>query len=228
MSFFIYEEDSMNITISDAEKKVLFELVKLTLNTAVLEKRRLSDADIPPLPKGILQEKMGAFVTYHINSIPKKHAINSDNEGICDNSQKCASEHQDEHDSQKELRGCIGMMQAQYPLWVTIVNMAYSAAMEDTRFLPISEKELPYIDFDITVLGPFSVCPRKEDIILGKHGIMLEAHGRQSVFLPQVPLEQGWNLQETFEQLCRKAGLSTTTWQEENTVFYWYEGIVLH
>ncbi len=208
----------MNITISDAEKKVLFELVKLTLSTAVLEKRRLSDADIPSLPTGILQEKMGAFVTYFLNpQEEKEEAKEPQNKEVEKN-----------HPIEKELRGCIGMMQAQYPLWVTIVNMAYSAAMEDTRFLPIFEKELPYIDFDITILGPFSVCPRKEDIVLGKHGIMLEAHGRQSVFLPQVPLEQGWNLQETFEQLCRKAGLPTITWQEESTVFYWYEGIVLH
>jgi AMMECR1 domain-containing protein len=43
-----------------------------------------------------------------------------------------------------------------------------------------------------------------------------------------VPIEQGWNLQETFEHLCRKVGLPANTWQENETIFHWYEGLVLH
>jgi len=192
----------MNILINDIEKDFLLSLVVRALHVAVTEKRQLNEGDFPVIPEGILQEKMGAFVTYFIGKNSKeKH---------------------------KELRGCIGMMSAEYPLWVTVANMAYSAALEDTRFMPISEEELAHIDFDITVLGPFSVCPNKEDIVLGKHGVMLEAYGQRAVFLPHVPIEQGWNLQETFEHLCRKAGLPTHTWQEKDVVFYWYEGLILH
>lgn len=192
----------MNITINDMEKTFLFNLVELVLHTAVTEERFITEKEVPSIPVGILQEKMGAFVTYSLYS-------------------KANPKH-------KDLRGCIGLMQAEHPLWVNVARMAYSAAREDTRFMPISKEELDRIDFDITVLGPFSVCPNKDDIILGKHGIMLEARGTHAVFLPQVPTEQNWTLQETFEHLCAKAGLPKNAWQEEGTLFYWYEGLVLH
>lgn len=192
----------MDIIINDMEKTFLFNLVESVLHAAVMEERFITEKEVPTIPVGILQEKMGAFVTYSVYS--------------------------EANPNHKSLRGCIGMMDTQHPLWVTVANMAYSAAREDTRFMPIAKEELERIDFDITVLGPFSVCPNKENLILGKHGIMLEAHGKHAVFLPQVPIEQNWNLQETFEHLCEKAGLAKNTWQEQDTVFYWYEGLVLH
>ena len=197
------EVNRMNLVINDEERNFLLNIVECALRAAVMEKRRFGEGDLAVIPEGILQERMGAFVTYSLNR-------NGRGGG------------------HKELRGCIGIMQAEYPLWVTVASMAYSAALEDTRFLPISEEELVQIDFDITVLGPFSVCCDKEKIVLGKHGVMLEAHGRTAVFLPQVAIEQGWNLHETFEHLCQKVGLPIDTWQEKETVFYWYEGLMLH
>lgn len=193
----------MNIVINDMEKTFLFDLVESVLHIAATEERFITETEVPTVPRGILQEKMGAFVTY----------------SICNEAK---------NPTHKALRGCIGMMDTQHPLWVTVANMAYSAAREDNRFMPITKDELERIDFDITVLGPFSVCQNKENIILGKHGIMLELGGKNAVFLPQVPIEQNWNLHETFEHLCRKAGLAKNAWQEEGTVFYWYEGLVLH
>ena len=193
----------MDILINGAEKNILLNIVERALGDAVMGKRPFSNGDVPCIPEGILQEKMGAFVTYTIG--------NNGGEG-----------------EGKMLRGCVGMMQTEYPLWATVANMAYSAACEDKRFVPISGEELACIDFDITVLGPFSVCPNKDDIILGKHGVMLEAQGRTAVFLPHVAIEQGWDLQETLEQLSRKAGLPMDIWQEKDTIFYWYEGLVLH
>ncbi len=187
----------MDININDNEKKYLLDLVKQALVIAVKEKRRLEQTELAPMPAGVLQEKMGAFVTYH-------KEINKVN----------------------HLRGCIGLMQAEYPLWLSVLAMAYSAACEDHRFPPISEAELVLIHFDITVLAPQRPCTR-EEFVLGKHGIVLEASGRKAVFLPHVPIEQGWDLKTTFEHLALKAGLPKNIWQEDICNFYCFEGLVL-
>ncbi len=187
----------MNLIINDVEKKYLLDLVKQALLVAVKEKRRLNQDELAPIPNGILNEKMGAFVTYH------KQINNTNN-----------------------LRGCIGLMQAEYPLWLSVLAMAYSAAVEDHRFSPIIEAEIPAIHYDITVLGP-SFPSSKEQIVLGKHGIILKAQGRSAVFLPHVPIEQGWDLETTLAHLAIKAGLPKNIWQEDLCEFYCFEGLVL-
>lgn len=128
---------------------------------------------------------------------------------------------------QGALRGCIGLMRPVAPLYVAVAAMARAAAFEDRRFMPLTAAEWPQVDMEISVLGPTSPCPDLNLIELGRHGIMLEARGRTAVFLPQVPVEQGWTLKGTLEQLCRKAGLPPGTWRDLTATIYWYEATVL-
>ena len=55
----------------------------------------------------------------------------------------------------KNLRGCIGNIVAQTPLWKTIRKMAVEASIHDPRFPSVSPKELGDIDIEISVLSPF-------------------------------------------------------------------------
>lgn len=110
------------------------------------------------------------------------------------------------HGGVPELRGCIGLMEPVMPLVLAVARMAWAAAFEDRRFLPLRAEEIPALELDISVLGALSPCA-PEDIELGRHGIKLEAMGRAAVFLPQVPTEQGWNFGQTLDALRRKAGL---------------------
>ena len=129
---------------------------------------------------------------------------------------------------QGELRGCIGLMRPMLPLYQTVAAMARAAAFEDPRFRPLAAAEWPEVDFDISILGPTSPCPDIDLIELGRHGLMLEARGRTAVCLPQVPVEQGWSVKGTLEQLCRKASLPPGTWRDRTAVIYWYEATVIH
>ena len=52
------------------------------------------------------------------------------------------------------LRGCIGYIRAQKPLQQTIREMAIAAAFQDSRFNPLTKKELNDIDIEISVLTP--------------------------------------------------------------------------
>jgi AmmeMemoRadiSam system protein A len=118
------------------------------------------------------------------------------------------------------LRGCIGRVVSSDPLYKTVGAMAYSAAFEDKRFMPISANELNNISFDITVLSQMRTTASLHEIKLGTHGIMLKKFDptgkliASAVFLPQVPLQFGWDLEKTLQELSKKAGLDPHGWKD--------------
>ncbi len=127
-----------------------------------------------------------------------------------------------------DLRGCIGNMEPDTELYITVFSMAWHAAFGDSRFSPVTAAELPAIKAEISVLGPITECPSQDLLEIGKHGIMITSRGRSAVFLPQVPLENGWSVNGTLEQLCRKAHLPPGTWRDRTAAIYWYEATVIH
>lgn len=112
------------------------------------------------------------------------------------------------------LRGCIGSIQAYCALAGSIVQNAVAAASKDPRFRPVRPEELPNLDLEVTVLSPLEPIGSSSEIEIGRHGVYLEASGRSSVFLPQVPVEQGWDLDTYLRQLALKAGLPPDGWQQ--------------
>lgn len=111
------------------------------------------------------------------------------------------------------LRGCIGSIQAHAPLYRSVIDNAVAAATKDPRFRPVQPAELPGLDLEVTVLSPLEPISGSSEIEIGKHGVYLEAGGRSSVFLPQVPVEEGWDLATYLRQLALKAGLPPDGWQ---------------
>lgn len=59
------------------------------------------------------------------------------------------------------LRGCIGNVIGQQPLWKTVMKMAVEASLHDPRFSPVSTSEIKDIDIEISVLSPFEKIDRK-------------------------------------------------------------------
>lgn len=118
------------------------------------------------------------------------------------------------------LRGCIGRITTPDPLFQTVMAMSYAAALHDTRFKPVQARELSNLVIDISVLTPPHAVPSYQDIIIGKHGVILNkldqagAKTHSAVFLPQVPVEWKWDLPTTLEQLAQKAGLPQDGWKE--------------
>ena len=53
-----------------------------------------------------------------------------------------------------ELRGCIGTLATDRPLWKSVISAAISAASHDPRFPPVAAHELPSLTIDVSVLGP--------------------------------------------------------------------------
>jgi AmmeMemoRadiSam system protein B/AmmeMemoRadiSam system protein A len=130
--------------------------------------------------------------------------------------------------SQSErLRGCIGQVAPAYTLPESVVVSAAGAALQDPRFPPVKAEELPGLEVELTVLStPRSIASWKE-IALGRHGILLTKGGRRAVFLPEVPVQEGWTLEETLAHLSRKAGLPSDAWRE-GADFQVFEGQVFN
>jgi len=111
------------------------------------------------------------------------------------------------------LRGCIGNMQPVMPLYKSVISNAVSASSRDPRFSPMKKEELQDMDVEISVLSPFEILKNTKEIEIGKHGLYLVTEKASSVFLPQVPVEFGWDLNTYLEQLSLKAGLPKDAWK---------------
>ncbi len=127
-----------------------------------------------------------------------------------------------------QLRGCIGYIEAVKPLHLAVADMAREAAVGDPRFQPVSERELPELEYEISVLTPRRQIADPSEFITGKHGIIVERDGRSGVFLPQVAPEQGWDRETTLSYLCaHKAGLPADAWKDKRTKLFVFEAEVL-
>jgi AmmeMemoRadiSam system protein A len=111
-----------------------------------------------------------------------------------------------------ELRGCIGYVVAISPLDETICETARAAALEDPRFTPVVAAELDSLQVEISVLSPMALIA-PEDVVVGRHGLMVSHGGRRGLLLPQVPTEWGWDRETFLAQTCRKAGLPADQWR---------------
>ena len=123
------------------------------------------------------------------------------------------------------LRGCIGTIIPQEPLYLNVARMGYAAAFHDRRFPALRREEAEDTEIEVSVLGPIIPCPDPERIEVGRHGLLLRLGDRTGVFLPNVPLEQGWDRTAYLENLCGKAGLPSGSWNAPGAQLLWYEAL---
>ncbi len=126
------------------------------------------------------------------------------------------------------LRGCIGHIQPIEQLFNAVIDNTMNSSMNDGRFRPVSEGELPDIEIDISVLSPIKKISGADKFIPGKHGIIICLGGVRAVFLPQVATEQNWNREETLTHLCNKAGLPSYAWNYKEMEFFVFTAKVFH
>jgi uncharacterized protein (TIGR00296 family) len=130
---------------------------------------------------------------------------------------------------EKELRGCIGFINPIYPLYEAVQRASYASAFEDFRFLPLREEELKKIVFKVSILTEPELIKvkspeeYKQKIELGKDGLILVYGSNQGVFLPEVPIEANWNVDEYLENLCFKAGLTPDVIHEKEAKIFKFQ-----
>lgn len=118
-----------------------------------------------------------------------------------------------------QLRGCVGNILGQGPLYLLVRDVAISSATEDNRFLPVQKEELKDIDIEVSVLSKPWIIQDVSEIQMGLHGVIISRgpynHG---VFLPQVATETGWTKEKFLSELCtQKARLPADCWKDPAT-----------
>lgn len=116
--------------------------------------------------------------------------------------------------SNKRLRGCIGYITTPMSLFNTVVDAAKQAAFGDPRFAPLQEGELEKINIEISVLFVPQPINSYEEIIIGKHGLILDEPDNRAVLLPQVAVEHNFSVHQFLNALCEKAWLHPSTWRD--------------
>lgn len=111
------------------------------------------------------------------------------------------------------LRGCIGYIIGQMPLFKTVVEAAEQSAFADPRFPELTKDELQKVKIEISVLSHFTPIKTYDEIEIGKHGLLLDEGGR-AVLLPQVATEHNYDRAQFLTSLCHKAGLFGEYWKE--------------
>ena len=127
-----------------------------------------------------------------------------------------------------ELRGCIGTWSTDNTILDNVVRYARAAAFEDNRFAPLNPVK-EHFTIEITILEKrHLVKGNAQEFLnrwrLGMDGVILELDGRTAIFLPSVPLEFGWNKEQTMQQLEEKAGLPTDSWKHPSAKRYLIPG----
>lgn len=115
----------------------------------------------------------------------------------------------------KQLRGCIGYITANQPVFETVCDAAIQAATEDPRFPSLSENEYDEIGIEISILSEPFAMKSYDEIVIGNHGLILEEMGRRALLLPQVPVEHNFNREQYLSALCQKGGFPADLWKEK-------------
>lgn len=187
----------ISFTLTDAEKNFLSRLARMSIEAGLVGKA----VDAIPSPADALDRPQGPL-RRHLGAFVTISINNA-------------------------LRGCIGSIVGQEPLYVNVWRMAASAAFSDPRFPPLTLAEWRGdVELDISVLDELTLCPNPEAVEVGRHGLVLQYQNQSGVFLPQVPVEQGWDRLAYLEHLCIKAGLPKDSWQQPGARLFWFEALV--
>ncbi len=105
-----------------------------------------------------------------------------------------------------ELRGCIGTITPVMPnLAEEIIANAISSSTMDPRFPPVSQKELPELEYSVDVLTKPEPINNISQLDPKKYGLIVECGRRRGLLLPDI---EGVDTIEQQMNICRqKAGI---------------------
>ena len=124
-----------------------------------------------------------------------------------------------DHSRGNGLRGCIGIPLPTRPLLEQVRVAGVEAATTDFRFRPLTLDELRNrIIIEATVLSTLeplwvkNPLDLRENITVGRDGLMVEGMGGHGLLLPQVAVDEGFDSEEFLSHCCLKADLPPDAW----------------
>jgi AmmeMemoRadiSam system protein A len=123
-----------------------------------------------------------------------------------------------------ELNGCIGSIESDEPLGVSVARHAWSAAFTDPRLPALRRVDYDHLDIEISILSPLVPIPASsrgdllDTLEPEVDGLLIAAGSRRAVFLPSV-WEQLPSSATFLDHLFHKAGLPTDSWPDDLRAF---------
>ena len=120
---------------------------------------------------------------------------------------------------QRQLRGCIGSLEARRPLVEDVRSNAVAAAFHDPRFAPLTAEEFAEVIVEVSLLTPAQPMQFGDEVDAltqlrpNVDGVIFEYSGYRSTFLPQV-WENLAQPRQFLAMLKRKAGLPDDFWAD--------------
>lgn len=120
-----------------------------------------------------------------------------------------------------DLRGCIGHVVPVEPLYKSVLHNAV-AACRDRRFVGnrVTAAEEPKLHIEVSVLSRYRKIAGTDEIKIGRDGLIIRCGRSSGLLLPQVPVQQKWDLRAYLRGICRKAGLPAQAIKDPNTRLY--------
>lgn len=180
--------------ISDRAGQYLLELAKETVAFYLETGKKLEVPNGYPIE---LDEKLGVFVT-----------INKKN----------------------RLRGCIGYAEPIMSAIEATIEVAIAAAFNDPRFNAIDADEYEKLEFEVTVLTEPELIEvahpdqYTEEIEIGRDGLIIQKGYSRGLLLPQVAVENAFDIETFLDHTCMKAGISADSWMDESCDVYRFQG----
>lgn len=119
-----------------------------------------------------------------------------------------------------DLRGCIGRLDFERPVWENVVDAAIGSALDDPRFPRVRPGELDELQLEVSVLDPPVAIDDPGEFDATRHGIMIERGWQRGLLLPVVARRFGWDERRTLEAVCDKAGLPRGAWRDSESRLY--------
>ncbi len=105
-----------------------------------------------------------------------------------------------------ELRGCIGTIEpTRENIGLEVAHNAIAAASQDPRFDPITEDELPDLDYSVDVLTAPEPVEGPQELDSKRYGVIVQKGGRRGLLLPD--LEGVDNVEQQISIAKMKAGI---------------------
>jgi len=131
-----------------------------------------------------------------------------------------------------ELLGCIGRPYPSDTLLENVIHSAVDAAYYDPRFPPLDPKRADSVLIEVSILSQPELVDFKtpdellKSIKVGRDGIIVEWALGSGLLLPQVPVEEKWNVEEYISYGCLKAGADKNLWRRGNLRVYRFTATV--
>ena len=118
-----------------------------------------------------------------------------------------------------QLNGCIGSIETDEAVAVSVARHAWSAAFDDPRLPALRWADYDHVDIEISLLSPLApiVASSRGELLdvlePGVDGLLIVAGARRAVFLPSV-WEQLPSAETFLAHLFLKAGLDPAVWPD--------------